>query len=202
MPYPAVAALPPAPSKISDQVNFVNQSALYLQALPTFRTEYNALIAYINAAFPNRFNCGVIGEINPTKPTVTVVANPTGSGVTYVSAIDVLYNGLQLNSANASAVGLYIDNVIALTGSVTSDASNPVIPLLPVPHSRTQSLAAFNTSASAFSLTAANATSALNSCYTYIDQTCLQNEDMGLITDTNITETIDNGLITDSVITN
>lgn len=202
MPYPAVAALPPAPSKISNQVNFVNQSALYLQALPTFRTQYNALIAYINAVFPNRFNCGVMGDVNPVKPLVTVVANPTGSGVTYVSAIDVLYNGLQLNSANAGAVGAYIDAVLAQVGSVTSDANNPVIPTLPVPHSRTQTLAAFNTSASAFSLAVANVTTALNSCYTYIGQVCYQNEDMGLITDTNITETIDNGLITDSVITN
>ena len=202
MPYPTVTALPPAPSKISDQVNFVNRAALYLQSLPTFRTQYNVLTDYINTAFPNRFNCGAMGDVNPVKPTVTVVANPTGSGVTYVSSIDVLYNGLQLNSANAGAVGAYIDAALAQVGRVASDANKPVIPALPVPHNRTQALAAFNTSASAFSLAAASVTTALNSCYTYIDQICYQNEDMGLITDTNITETIDNGLITDSVITN
>ena len=202
MPYPAVAALPPAPSKISNQVNFVNQSTIYLQALPTFRTEYNGLIAYINARYPNRFSCGTMGDVNPTKPLIAVVTNPTGTGVAYVSTIDVLYNSLQLNSANARTIGSYIDTVIAQVGSVASDANNPIIPTLPAPHSRTQSLAAFNTSASAFSLAAANVTTALNSCYNYIDQICYKNEDMGLITDTNITETIDNGLITDSVITN
>ena len=42
MAYPKVVTLPNAPSKISDQVNFVNQSALFLQALPAFRTQFNA----------------------------------------------------------------------------------------------------------------------------------------------------------------
>lgn len=202
MPYPAVTTLPPAPSKISDQVNFVNQSALFLQALPTYRTQQNALIAYINAYFPNKYNFGIMGEVNPTKPTLAPLITPTGAGVRYVSAIDVLYSNLQGNSANTLVVGGYIDAVVAQVGLVASDPSNPVIPILPVPPNRTQALAAFNTTAIAFIAGAAASTTAFNNCYTYIHQICYQDIDMGLITDGTIAETIDNNLITDAVITN
>ena len=202
MPYAPVTVLPPAPSKVSNPVNFVNQAALFLQALPTFRTQHNTLLTYINTKYPNKWNCGLIGEVNPTLPVNPTFTNPTGTGVVYVSAVDTFYAALTSSSSVSNDVGAYADAMIAQQGSSSSDANRTTVPALSAAPARTQALAAFNTTADAFTNSVITSGTSLNANLSAIHSHCFNNDDYGLITDATITETIDANTITDATITN
>lgn len=202
MAYPKVVTLPNAPSKISDQVNFVNQSALFLQALPAFRTQFNALLTYINNQRINKYNCGTIVETNPISPVLIPIITPVGSGVPYVSGIDIVYATLKSTEEQSDVIGKYIDDLVSRYGVVSSDSSQPNISLLTASQDRTQSISVFNATAISFTASAKAAIEGLGTGFNYINSTCFATIDNGLITATTISETIDAGSIADNTITN
>ena len=202
MAYPKVFTLPTAPSKISDQVNFVNRSALFLQALPAFRTQFNALLTYINNQRINKYNCGTLDETNPISPVLVPIITPVGSGVTYVSGIDLVYTTLKSTEEQSDVIGEYIDDLVSRYGAVSSDISQPNISLLTAPQDKTQSISVFNATAISFTASAKAAIEGLGTRFNYINSTCFAAIDNGLITDATISETIDAGSITDNTITN
>lgn len=202
MAYPKVVTLPNAPSKISGQVNFVNQSALFLQALPAFRTQFNALLTYINDQRINKYDCGTLDETNPESPVLTPIITPVGSGVLYVSGIDLVYATLKNTEEQSDVIGEYIDDLVSRYGLVSTDISQPNIPSLTAPQDKTQSRAAFNTTAISFTASAKAAIEGLGTRFNYINLVCFAAIDNGLITDATISETIDAGSVTDYTITN
>ena len=202
MAYPKVVTLPTAPSKLSDQVNFVNQSALFLQALPAFRTQFNALLTYINDQRINKYHCGTIVETNPISPVLVPIITPVGSGVPYVSGIDIVYTTLKSTEEQSDVIGKYIDDLVSRYGVVSSDSSQPNISLLTAPQDKTQSISVFNATAISFTASAKAAIEGLGTRFNYINLTCFATIDNGLITDDTISETIDAGSITDNTITN
>ena len=202
MAYPKVYPLPKAPSKTSDQVNFVNQSALFLQALPAFRTQFNALLTYINTLSINKYHCGTLNETNPKSPVLTPIITPVGSGVPYVSGVDTVYATLKNTEEQSDVIGKYIDDLASRYGAVATDSSQPNISLLTVPQDKTQSIVAFNTTAISFTASAKAAIEGLNTRFAYINSASFAAIDNGLITDATISETIDAGSITDYTITN
>ena len=202
MTYPKVDTLPKAPSKLSDQVNFVNCSALFLQALPAFRTQFNALLTYINNQRINKYNCGTVVETNPKSPILVPIITPVGSGVPYVSGIDLVYTTLKSTEEQSDVIGKYIDDLVSRYGVVSSDSSQPNISLLTAPQDKTQSISVFNATAISFTASAKAAIEGLGTRFDYINSTCFATIDNGLITDATISETIDAGSITDNTITN
>lgn len=202
MPYAPVTVLPPAPSKVSNPANFVNQAALFLQALPAFRDQHNNLLTYINTKYPNKWNCGMIDEVNPDIPVNPTFTNPTGTGVVYISAVDTFYATLTSSSSVSNDVGAYVDAMIAQQGSSSSDANRTTVPTLSAAPTRTQALAAFNTTASAFTNSVITSGTSLNTNLSTIHSHCFNDYDCGTITDATITETIDANSITDATITN
>ena len=202
MAYPKVVTLPNAPSKLSDQVNFVNRSALFLQALPSFRTQFNALLTYINNLRINKYHCGTLGETNPKSPVLTPIITPGGSGVPYVSGIDIVYATLKNTEEQSDVIGEYIDDLVFRYGVVSTDSSQPNISLLTAPQGKTQSRAVFNTTAINFTASAKAAIEGLGTRFNYINSTCFATIDNGLITDATISETIDAGSVDDNTITN
>lgn len=183
MPYPITAVLPPAPSRISDPVNFVNESALYLQSLPTFRTQFNALTAYINSKYPNYNNYGTVVDVNPTYPTVaTFASGVAGTGVPYISSLDTFYENLGTNSLRADGYGAWIDAVIAMQGSIASDPLMAQIPAMSAPATRAQARTAFNASSIAFTENAIKSVRELSKALTYVNTTCFAAFDSGLVT--------------------
>ena len=202
MAYPKVVTLPNAPSKISDKVNFVNQSAIFLQALPAFRNQFNALLTYINSLCINKYDCGTLEETNPESPALIPIITPVGSGVPYVSGIDLVYATLKSTEEQSDVIGEYIDDLVSRYGVVSSDSSQPNISLLTTPQDKTQSKAVFNATAISFTASAKAAIEGLGTRFDYINLTCFTAIDNGLITDATISETIDAGSITDNTITN
>ena len=202
MAYPKVVTLPTTPSKISDQVNFVNRSALFLQALPAFRTQFNALLTYINNQRINKYNCGTLDETNPIRPALIPIITPVGSGVPYVSGIDLVYATLKSTEEQGDVIGEYIDDLVSRYGAVSSDSSQPNISLLNAPQDKTQSRVLFNATAISFTASAKAVIEGLGTRFNYINSTCFATIDNGLITDATISETIDVGSITDNTITN
>ena len=202
MAYPKVVTLPTAPSKISDQVNFVSRSALFLQALPSFRNEFNALLTYINNQRINKYHCGTLDETNPKSPILVPIITPVSSGVPYVSGIDLVYTTLKSTEEQSDVIGEYIDDLVSRYGVVSSDSSQPNISLLTAPQEKTQPRAAFNATAISFTASAKAAIEGLGTRFNYINSTCFATIDNGLITDATISETIDAGSITDNTITN
>ena len=202
MAYPKVVTLPNAPSKLSDQVNFVNRSALFLQALPAFRTQFNALLTYIDNQRINKYHCGTIVETNPISPVLIPIITPVGSGVPYVSGIDIVYTTLKSTEEQSDVIGKYIDDLVSRYGVVSSDSSQPNISLLTAPQDKTQSISVFNATAISFTASAKAAIEGLGTRFNYINLTCFAAIDNGLITDATISETIDAGSITDNTITN
>ena len=202
MAYPKVVTLPTTPSKISDQVNFVNRSALFLQALPAFRTQFNALLTYINNQRINKYNCGTLDETNPESPILIPIITPVGSGVPYVSGIDLVYATLKSTEEQGDVIGEYIDDLVSRYGVVSSDSSQPNISPLNAPQDKTQSRVLFNATAISFTASAKAVIEGLGTRFNYINSTCFVTIDNGLITDSTISETIDVGSITDNTITN
>lgn len=183
MAYPSTTILPPSPSRISDPVNFVNESALYLQNLPTFRTQFNALTAYINTKYPNYNNYGTVVDSNPVMPTVaTFAAGVSGTGVAYISSIDTFYENLFTNSSRANSYGAWIDSVMTITGTGSTDTARAQVPAISAAATRSQTRTAFNTSSILFTETAIKSVRELADAFSYINTNAFSSFDNGLVT--------------------
>lgn len=183
MAYPSTTILPPSPSRISDPVNFVNESALYLQNLPNFRTQFNALTAYINTKYPNYNNYGTVVDSNPVMPTVaTFATGVSGTGVAYISSLDTFYENLYTNSSRANSYGAWIDSVMTITGTGSTDVTRAQVPAISAAATRSQTRTAFNTSSILFTETAIKSVRELASAFNYINTNAFSAFDNGLVT--------------------
>ena len=63
MAAPKVKQLPVAPARLSRPNNFVTESTVFLDSLPTFRTELNWLSSYLNSKIQNKYNFGKLNGI-------------------------------------------------------------------------------------------------------------------------------------------
>lgn len=197
-----ITPLPSAPSRASDPTNFVNESALFLSALPSFQTQTNLFITDVNLIKGNQFNFGLLSSPISNVPSFpTFNGTATGTGITYVSSIDTSYEALQNRSTLVNSVATWFDDFSAYQGEVNTDSSKPSVSALSVPHNRSQGQAAFNTSAIAFTTSSNNFINSLNALLQY-DAAFWIADDYGLMSDGTISMTIDCGSITDSTITN
>lgn len=199
MPYPSVTALPIAPSRLSRPSNFVSESDLFLSKLPAFRTQTNDLSFYVNTIIPNKNNYGNLATNQPF-PTITqylgdVVTTGTAS-IEYTSSIDTFYAALQTYSMKLNATGVWVDNVVAEYGVVSSDLDKPMVSGISYPQQKGQNRTDFNDSAELFTQSSINN---MNSMYQSIWQiyiNCYAPDDYGLVAGS-ITQSDDYGLITD-----
>ena len=197
-----ITPLPSAPSRASNPTNFVNESALFLSALPSFQTQTNLFIADVNLIKGNAFNFGLLNNPTPNAPSFPPFNGAaTGTGITYVSSIDTLYGALQKGSTLVNSVATWLDGFSAYQGGVNTDTNKPTVSTLSVPHNRSQAQEAFNASAIAFTTSSNNFANSLNTLLQY-NKGFWVNVDYGFITDSTISETNDCGLVTDSTITN
>lgn len=197
-----ITPLPSAPSRVSDPVNFVNESALFLSALPSFQTQTDLFIGDVNLIKCNKFAFGLLSNPITNIPSFpTFNGTASGTGVVYVSSIDTLYAELQNRSTLVNSVAAWLDGFSEYQGVVSTDTSKPSVSTLSAPHNRSQNQAAFNASAIAFTTSSNNFINSLNTLLQYNVNFWLD-DDYGLITDSTVSLTNDCGLVTDSTITN
>lgn len=204
MPASTVNALPLAPSRLSRPSNFVTGSALFLEALPIYRTQVNQLSAYVNEKILNKFNFGVLNGIRtfPDLAQTTVEDLPyEGDSLDFTSNIDSIYYVLQTHSNLVTASGVWLDTVIAENGLAPYDLDKPLVSGVTAPMLRTQERSDFNLSAANFSETALNNINSMYQSIWYTYTICCGDEDNGLITDGTIISFIDCGDITDTNLT-
>lgn len=204
MPYPMLTPLPNAPARVTDPNNFVSESAVFLNSLPLYRTQSNTLVSYINNITYNYNNLGTIVGVNPTKPIIPDVSGIVigGTGVQYVSSIDVSLFTLQGGSAIANSIGAYVDAVNAAQGAAPSiDGNLPDISSLTEAPTRAMVRNTFNSVSSAFITSNLQQSISAKMYLDYVELKNFGNDDFGLITDNNITEVFNCGDITDTTIT-
>jgi hypothetical protein len=204
MTAPIVNALPTAPTRLSHPSNFVTESALFLEALPAYRTQVNQLSSYVNEKILNKFNLGVLNGIRtfPVLSQTTVTDIPyDNNSLEFTSNIDSIYFVLKDYSDNVTASGIWLDLVIAENGLAPYDLDKPLVQGVTSPMLRTQERTAFNASAASFSETALENLNSMYQSIWYTYTICCGDDDNGLITDNTIISFTDCGSITDSDIT-
>ena len=204
MPAPIVETLPISPARLSRPNNFVTESAVFLEALPTFRTQVNQLASYINSKIPNKWNFGKVNGIRSfpdiSQSTLTDIEY-TGDGLAFTSSLDALYTTLKDYSNRVKLAGDWLDIVVAEVGEAPYDLDRSLVSGVTAPMSRTQERSAFNTSATNFSETAVDNINSLYQSIWHTYNTSAGNRNFGSITDTTIISNINGGSITDTNLT-
>ena len=204
MPAPIVETLPISPARLSRPNNFVTESAVFLEALPAFRTQVNQLASYINSKIPNKWNFGKVNGIRSfpdiSQNTLTDIEY-TGDGLAFTSSLDALYTTLEDYSNRVNLAGDWLDIVVAEVGEAPYDLDRSLVSGVTAPMSRTQERSAFNTSATNFSETAVDNINSLYQSIWHTYNTSAGNRNFGSITDTTIITNIIGGSITDTNLT-
>jgi len=204
MSAPTITHLPTPPNRLSRPSNFVSESTVFLESLPTFRTELNWLSSYINSTIQNKYNFGRLDGIR-SFPAIYQVNDYNikyaGRSISFTSDLDVFYDMLSQYSGVVNKVGAWFDSVIEEVGVATYDLEKPLVSGVSAPMYRSQSHEGFNETALLFGQTVTDYINSLyqSMYYTYI--TSCGNKDFGSITDTTIIKTIVGGSITDTNIT-
>ena len=204
MPAPIVDTLPISPARLSRPNNFVAESAVFLAALPAFRTQVNQLASYINSKIPNKWNFGKVRGVRnfPTlSQTLITDIEYNGDGIEFTGDLDALYSTLETYSINLNGVGDWYDNIIAEVGLGTYDLDKPLVSGITTPMNRGQDRTVFNSTADMFSATSIDNINSLYQAIWHAYQTSAGNRSFGSITDTTIITTINGGSITDTNLT-
>ncbi len=204
MSAPTVTALPTSPPSLSRPNNFLTESVVFLEALPTFRTQVNQLATYINANIPNKWNFGKVDGVRnfpPISQTLLTDIEYTGDSLDFTSSLDVLYAILVDYSDNINLASEWFDNVINEVGEAPYDLDKPLVSGITAPMNRTQDRVAFNSTASMFSETSVDHINSLYQATWHTYQTSAGNRSFGSITDTTIITNIIGGSITDTNLT-
>ncbi len=203
MSAPTVTALPTSPARLSRPNNFLTESAVFLEALPAFRTQVNQLSSYINSQTTNKWNLGSITGVRsfPTLfQTLLVNEEYINDSISFTGNLDAIYAILKEYSTNLTSVGVWLDNVINDVGIAPYDLDKPMISGVTSPMTRLQDREPFNTTATLFTETAIDNINSLYQGVWYTHNINCGNDTNGVITDTNIFRIIDCGSITDTVI--
>ena len=204
MSAPLVTSLPTSPARLARPDDFVNESVIFLDALPTFRTQVNELSSYINSIILNKWNYGYVGK-QPTFPDISqyedgVVPTQTAT-VEYIASIDSLYQETTNYSAKLNAVGAYVDMLSNYVGTALYDVDKPTVSGITSPHTRAMQRDVFNYRAELFTESLIDNINSLYQSMWYNYVITFVGDDYGLITDNNITQELDYGLVIDTNIT-
>lgn len=204
MPTPIVETLPTSPARLSRPNNFVTESAVFLEALPVFRTQVNQVSSYINSKIPNKWNFGKLNGIRTfpdiSQSTLTDIEY-TGDGLDFTSSLDALYATLEDYSNRINLAGDWFDIVLAEVGEAPYDLDRTLISGVTSAMLRSQEREAFNSTATVFSETAVDNINSLYQSIWYTYNTSAGNRSFGSTTDTTIITTINGGSITDTNLT-
>ena len=205
MPYPNVTPLPTAPSRISKPIAFDTDSSLFLNALPTFRTQTTALNTYIFNAKPNAWNFGSIEEIDqpiPSFKTANKLPQLGQDSTIFVSDVDILLSDMKAYSDTLNVIGEWVDDLTSKQEVVSAYSGKLSINNLPTAPTSSQDKVAFNSTTTSFLTTYVTHTTSMSNALNQMNNDCRRNDDYGLITDNNITTSSDSGLITDNTYIN
>lgn len=204
MPAPLVTSLPVSPARLARPDDFVNESVIFLDALPTFRTQVNGLSSYVNSIILNKWDYGNV-SVQPTFPNISqydgdVVPTETAT-VEYIASIDSLYQEVVTYSGQLNSVGAYVDMLSNYIGTAPYDVNKPMISSITSPHTRAIPRETFNYRAELFTESFIDHVDSLYQSMWYNYVITFVGDNYGLITDNNITYTDDYGLITDTNVT-
>ena len=204
MASPSVQELPKAGARLSRPNTFSTDAEIFLSKLPTFRVQVNQLSSYLNSTVNNKYNYGKVSGVRdfPTLFQVDETEIDIGLGsLDFTSKLDVLYNNVYEYSKYLNIAGDWFDRVVADNGTIPYDTQRPIVTGVSQPMLKSESRDSFNTSAVLFNETVLNNINSLYQTLWYTHLVCCGNDDNGLIIDVTITETLDAGSITDTVIT-
>ena len=203
MPAPIVDTLPTSPSRLSRPNNFVSESVVFLEALPTFRTQVNQLATYINANIPNKWNFGKLNGIRsfPVISQTLLADIEYNNSIEFTGDLDALYSTLETYSNNINGASDWYDGVIAEVGLGAYDLDKPLVSGITAPMNRAQDRTVFNSTADMFSATSVDNINSLYQAIWHTYQTSAGNRSFGSITDTTIITNIIGGSITDTNLT-
>ena len=204
MASPSVTELPKAGARLSGPNTFTTDAEIFLSKLPTFRVQVNQLSSYLNSTVNNKYNYGKVWGVRdfPTLFQVDETEIDIGLGsLDFTSKLDVLYNNVYEYSKYLNAAGDWFDKVVTESGTIPYDPQRPIVTGVSQPMLKSESRQSFNTSTVLFNETVLNNINSLYQTIWYTHLVCCGNDDNGLITDVTITETLDAGSITDTVIT-
>ena len=204
MTAPTVNTLPTSPSRLSRPNNFVTESAIFLEALPAFRTQVNQLATYINANVPNKWNFGRLNGVRSfpaISQTLLMDIEYNNNGIEFTGDLDALYSTLETYSNSINDASDWYDGVIAEVGLGAYDLDKPLVSGITAPMNRAQDRTVFNSTADMFSETAVDNINSLYQAIWHTYQTSAGNRSFGSITDTTIITNIIGGSITDTNLT-
>ena len=204
MTAPTVDTLPTSPSRLSRPNNFVSESVVFLEALPTFRTQVNQLATYINANIPNKWKFGKLNGIRSfpvISQTLLTDIEYNNNGIEFTGDLDALYSTLETYSNNINDASDWYDGVIAEVGLGAYDLDKPLVSGITAPMNRGQDRTVFNSTADMFSATSVDNINSLYQAVWHTYQTNAGNRSFGSITDTTIITNIIGGSITDTNLT-
>ena len=204
MPAPIVETLPISPARLGRPNNFVSESLVFLEALPTFRTQVNQLATYINANIPNKWNFGKLNGVRSfpaISQTLLTDIEYNNNGIEFTGDLDALYSTLETYSNNINVASDWYDGVIAEVGLGAYDLDKPLVSGITAPMNRGQDRTVFNSTADMFSATSVDNINSLYQAIWHTYQTSAGNRSFGSITDTTIITNIIGGSITDTNLT-
>ena len=193
MTSPTVTPLSTYPQRLNNPSNFNVNATIFLDSLPTFRTQVNAVSDYIDSVILNKDNLGTLKGVRymPNIPPNTLTPpNYTGDTVVFTNSIDTLYSEMYEYSSNINSAVSWLGTLQAEVGVVTKDANKPTISKLTAPMTRQQATNNFNTSANNFTVSYLNNVNSLYASILYNFNICCSNKDYGLIT-SGVTSVID-----------
>lgn len=204
MSAPLVTSLPKSPARLARPDDFVNESVIFLDALPTFRTQVNELSSYINSIILNKWDYGSVA-VQPTFPNISqyqgdVVPTETAT-VEYIASIDAFYQETTNYSSTLNDVGNYINTLSSYVGVIPYDVNKPMVFGITSPHARSMSRDDFNYRAELFTESLIDNINSMYQSMWYNYITVFVGDNYGSITDNNITQELDYGLVTDTNIT-
>ena len=204
MTAPTVDTLPTSPSRLSRPNSFVSESVVFLEALPTFRTQVNQLATYINVNIPNKWNFGKLNGIRSfpaISQTLLADIEYNNNSIEFTGDLEALYSTLETYSNNINGASNWYDGVIAEVGLGTYDLDKPLVSGITAPMNRAQDRTVFNSTADMFSATSVDNINSLYQAIWHTYQTSAGNRSFGSITDTAIITNIIGGSITDTNLT-
>ena len=204
MTAPSVKELPKAGARLSRPNTFSTDAEVFLSKLPDFRVQVNQLSSYLNSTANNKYNYGKVNGVRdfPTLFQFNEQDIDINNGsLDFTSKLDVLYDAVYEYSKYLNEAGDWFDKVVNDNGTIPYDPQRPIVSGISQPMLKSESRQSFNTSTVLFNETVVNNINSLYQTIWYTHLVCCSNDDNGLITDATITETLDAGSITDTVIT-
>lgn len=156
MAYPAITALPAAPSRIGDTANFIAESLAFLDAQVDFVSDCNAVAAYLNAAKFDLLDWGDLSAVGGGSiVAITSFINPAPSipsvsGYDLAVSIDSLLASMVAFVPQANDVGVWVDTLADPAAPVIVDPARPTVSTVTATPLRNDGQITFDSKAASF----------------------------------------------------